>query len=448
MHPHMKMGQSGLCFEQICVNKKMNYTETIEYLYRQMPMFHRIGAAAYKANLDNTHALDQMFGAQHSTFKSIHVAGTNGKGSVSHMLASILQCAGYKVGLYTSPHLKDFRERIRINGQMITEDAVVAFMEKYLECNKEFNLNPSFFELTVAMAFDYFSTEQIDVAVVEVGLGGRLDSTNIITPQVSVITNISFDHTNLLGNTLEKIAFEKAGIIKPGIPVVVGETTPETKPVFHAKANECGSEIVFAETEVDVLKTKPTAYNAKLGNTVELNNIVLGLKGNYQQKNLATVMASILALRKKGFHLTEAAIRNGLETVVEQTQLLGRWQTLQKNPLVICDTGHNEAGIRFITEQLTQTPHNKLHMVIGMVNDKDVRAMLLLLPNQATYYFAKARVERALDAETLKNLATEYGLNGTAYATVAEAYRAALLAATPNDLIFIGGSTFVVAEVV
>lgn len=430
----------------------MTYPEVLDFMYSQLPMFQRTGAAAYKDNLDNTIRLDKMFGHPHHSFKTIHVAGTNGKGSVSHMLASVLQEAGYKTGLYTSPHLKDFRERIRVNGEMISEEAVVRFVELYQEKNRYENIEPSFFELTVSMAFDYFRLMSIDVAVVEVGLGGRLDSTNVISPEVSVITNISFDHMNLLGNTLPKIAAEKAGIIKSGIPVVIGESHPETAPVFIEFAERLGAPILFADQEYYADYSMLTldgkqSLNIQKNGEVLYPGLKLDLLGIYQRHNVPTVLKAIDVLNEKGWSLTEEIIRLGLLNTVGNTGLLGRWQIIGHNPLTVCDTGHNEAGIRLVVEQINQTAWKQLHMVIGMVNDKDQTKVLSLLPSNAKYYFTKAALPRATEPEELLAKAEPYGLRGNCYPTVRQALSAALANAGKSDLVFVGGSTFVVAEI-
>ena len=406
----------------------MDYQNTLLYLYNSVPMFQQVGSSAYKEGLENTLTLDEHFGHPHRNFHSIHVGGTNGKGSCSHTLAAILQEAGYRVGLYTSPHLVDFRERIRVNGQSIPEEYVVRFAEK--ERNFFEPLHPSFFELTTAMAFRYFADEHVDVAVIEVGLGGRLDCTNIIHPDLCIITNISFDHTQFLGNTLEKIASEKAGIIKSGIPVVIGETTPETKPVFTKKAREVDAPIFFAEE------------NQK----DEYPGLECELKGLYQTKNTHTLLTAIAQLQQAGYNLSEQAVRSGFAHVCELTGLMGRWQKLQDTPTLICDTGHNVGGITYITEQLKQQSYRKLHMIIGMVNDKDIHSVLRQLPQCATYYFTKANVKRALDEHTLQTLAKEAGLRGTSWPDVRSAFQAARQSSTEKDLIFVGGSTFIVAD--
>ena len=406
----------------------MDYQNTLTYLYNSVPMFQQVGGSAYKEGLENTRILDEHFGHPHRSFRTIHVAGTNGKGSCSHTLAAILQEAGYRVGLYTSPHLVDFRERIRINGSPIPEEYVVHFVEKERDFFEP--LHPSFFELTTAMAFRYFADEHIDVAVIEVGLGGRLDCTNIIHPDLCIITNISFDHTQFLGNTLEKIAREKAGIIKSGIPVVIGETTPETKPVFTKQAREVDAPILFAEED----------------EKDDYPGLECELKGVYQIKNTRTLLTAITELQKVGYTLSEQAVRSGFAHVCELTGLMGRWQKLQDAPNLICDTGHNVGGITYITEQLKQQSYRKLHMIIGMVNDKDIRGVLALLPKEAEYYFTKASVKRALPESELAQLASETGLQGSCYPDVPSAVRAAQEKSLPEDFIFVGGSNFIVAD--
>jgi dihydrofolate synthase/folylpolyglutamate synthase len=381
------------------------------------------------------------------------VAGTNGKGSVSHMLASILQKAGYKTGLYTSPHLKDFRERIRLNGEMVPEQFVVDFVERFLEMNKTSTLEPSFFELTVLMAFDYFSAQKVDVAVIEVGLGGRLDSTNIIIPELSVITNISLDHMALLGDSLGKIALEKAGIIKRTIPVIIGETHPQTSIIFEGKATENHSKILFAD---QLLKAdysmisidQRQIFNVKGSDGILFENLRLDLLGKYQTKNLGTLLCTVQELQKMGWKISTTNIREGLENVTELTGLSGRWQTIGANPRIICDTAHNEGGMREVVAQLRQIPCKKLHFIIGMVNDKDIAGVLALLPVEAVYYFTKASIPRAMAEHQLMQMATFFGLNGAAYEDVPTALAEAKMYADKDDLIFIGGSTFVVAEVI
>ncbi len=408
----------------------MNYSETIQYLYAQLPQFQMIGAGAYKPGLYNIEQLDAWCGHPHEAFPCIHVAGTNGKGSVSNLLASVLQEAGYKVGLFTSPHLKDFRERIRVNGEMVSEEYVCRFTEKFIQA--ELALQPSFFELTTEMAFCYFAESGVDIAVIEVGLGGRLDSTNIIRPILSVITSISFDHVALLGNTLAQIAAEKAGIIKRGVPVVVGENPQEVMEVLKQTARE---------------RKAPLGDNLKDSRFAKLEGTDCALKGLYTTENAKTVLMALDVLAES-FLISEDDVRRGFLDVLKNTGLRGRWEVLQEKPLCICDTGHNEAGIRYIVKQLLATPHRRLHIVIGVVSDKDVCHMLALLPQEALYYFTKASVPRALPETELAEQASRYGLKGTCYATVAEAKSEALKSASDDDLVFVGGSNFVVAEII
>ena len=423
----------------------MNYRETLDWLFSQLPMYQREGKAAYKANMDNTLALDQYFNHPHTRFKTIHVAGTNGKGSVSHMLASILQEAGYKTGLYTSPHLKDFRERIKINGEMIREEYVIDFVKNHQAI---FNhLHPSFFEMTVAMAFQYFAEEEVDIAIIEVGLGGRLDSTNIIQPLASVITNISFDHMALLGDTLEAIAREKAGIIKANTPTIIGMRDSHYDFVFTAKAEELNSPITFASDHWQITDLKESGFNLKHTSGWSIQNLQCELKGIYQQKNITYVLETIHRLRQSCLTITDEQIRQGIEKVIRNTGLQGRWQTLAQNPLTICDTGHNIDGITEITKQLKNCSYRQLHFVIGMVNDKDIESVLQILPQDAIYYFCKASIPRALNEEELAQKARKIGLQGNCFPTVQAAYTAAQKQASPEDMIYIGGSTFVVAEV-
>ncbi len=406
----------------------MTYKETIEYLFNSTPVFEHVGASAYKPGLQTTEILDAHYGHPHKNFKTIHIAGTNGKGSVSHSLASILQEAGYKVGLYTSPHLIDFRERIRVNGIPVSEEYVIRFVEdfKLLNSKRIHHLSPSFFELTTALAFNYFAEEKIDIAVIEVGLGGRLDCTNIITPILSIITNISFDHTQFLGNTLAQIASEKAGIIKHQVPVVIGETTKETRPVFENKAKEMDAPIFFAE-EID--KSECDQYEFEL-------------KGSYQKKNLRT----ILCATKRLPFIHPEHIQKGLTNVCKNTGLMGRWQTLSTHPLIICDTGHNVGGWKYLAPQISSVPCDRLHIVFGMVDDKDIRNVLSMLPKNAVYYFTQANNHRAIPAQQVGELAKEYGLSGNTYPTVAQAYEEAKSSASENDFIFIGGSSYIVAD--
>ena len=422
----------------------MTYEETITYLYNSAPLFQNVGGDAYKEGLDTTLKLDEHFGHPHRRFKTIHVAGTNGKGSCSHTLAAILQSAGYKVGLYTSPHLVDFRERIRVNGEMIPRQRVIDFVEQHRSFFEP--LHPSFFELTTAMAFNYFAEQQVDVAVIEVGLGGRLDCTNIIRPDLCVITNISFDHIQFLGDTLAKIAAEKAGIIKPGIPVVIGETTPETKPVFMETAQKQGAPIHFAEEEQLVVSHLP--QNGKNYYwTRDYPHLEGELGGLCQVYNTNTLMSAIRVLTSIGYKIEEEHVRRGFANVCALTGLMGRWQKIQESPAAFCDTGHNKAGIELILKQLSIQKYHHLHIVIGMVNDKDIRGVLDMLPRNATYYFTKASVNRALNEREVQRLAKEVaGLEGNTYPNVKEAFEAANANAQKDDLIFVGGSTFVVAD--
>lgn len=424
------------------------YADTIHYLYSQLPMFQRVGPAAYKNTLDNALALDRMYGFPHRNFKTIHVAGTNGKGSVSHMLAAVLQSAGYKTGLYTSPHLKDFRERIRIDGQMIPENSVIDWVDDFRKRNT--SLEPSFFELTVAMAFDYFAREKADIAVVETGLGGRLDSTNIISPEVSVITNIGYDHTALLGETLPEIAVEKAGIIKHGTPIVVGRKQPETCDVFVEKAREQNAPLFFAENDwkiermSDFSEINPV-YRVTKNNISSF--ITLDLPGIYQHENLCTVLKTIDILKEKGWPIPKPTIAEGLSNVRNLTGLQGRWQVLGTHPLIVCDTGHNEDGIQMVAAQMKMMKFDKLYIVFGVVNDKEPDRILAQLPVEARYYFCQADLPRAMNPENLRLAAEKYGLRGEIYSSVKEAFAAAKHTAGTEDFIFIGGSTFVVAEI-
>ena len=420
-----------------------SYIQTIAYLYDRLPVFHHIGSDAYKPGLQNTIQLMHALKNPQSNYRTIHVAGTNGKGSVSHLLAAVLQCSGYRVGLYTSPHLVDFRERIRINGEMIEEQYVVDFVEQHKSLFDD--IEPSFFEATMAMAFNYFNDQQVDIAVIEVGLGGRLDSTNIIIPEISVITNISFDHMGFLGDTLAKIAFEKAGIIKRNIPVVIGESHPETTPVFEMKAIQEDAPIYYAEEFVQVA-FKNYEKNCMVVETSDYQTYKVGLCGYYQLKNIATTLTAINQLNELDFRIAKSAIAKGFEHVTQLTGLRGRWEKLQLNPTVVADTGHNVGGFQYITEQLRAQPYQTLRIVIGMVNDKDISAVLVLLPKDATYYFTQAAIVRALPAEELKKQAESIGLTGIAYSTVKEAVKVAIREADPKDFVFIGGSNFVVGE--
>lgn len=403
----------------------MKYKETLDWMFAQLPMYQQKGSSAYKDKLDNSFKFALHLENPEKKFKSIHIAGTNGKGSSSHMLASVLQEAGYKVGLYTSPHLKDFRERIKINGKKIYKKLVKKFIAKHKTFLETHQL--SFFEMTVGMAFDYFANEKVDIAIIEVGLGGRLDSTNIITPEVSLITNIGLDHTQLLGDTIAKIALEKAGIIKKGVPVVISETQPETKGIFSMLASQKKAPIVYAEDKIT--KTYPS-----------------DLLGKYQTKNMKGVLACLDEL--KSFNITKQNISKGLLNVVENTGLLGRWQVLGKNPIVICDNAHNKEGLTLVLEQIRLQEFDELHMVLGFVNDKELNTILAILPKNAKYYFVSPNVPRGLDAEKLRLLAEGYKLTGSTFKTVAEGLKIALGNAQKDDFVYVGGSTFVVAEIV
>ncbi len=431
---------------------ELNYTDTLEYLFEQLPMFQRSGPAAYKNNLDNTIRLDELYGNPHRKFKTIHVAGTNGKGSVAHMLAAVLQSAGYKIGLYTSPHLKDFRERIRINGDMIPEIEVVSWVENYRINNDLWKIEPSFFELTVTMAFDYFASQEVDFAVIEVGLGGRLDSTNIIVPEVSVITNIGLDHTNLLGETLEEIAAEKAGIIKKDVPVVIGTTQKESEVVFLKMAKQKHTKIYFADQEFEVVYSllgmdgKQKLNVEKNGNPV-FSELKLDLLGVYQHKNIPAVLKTVELLKNKGIKISMESLFQGLANVSEKSGLQGRWQVLGNNPLVVCDTAHNEDGIKAVVEQIKNTAYKNLHIVFGTVADKSPDRVLALLPKNATYYFVRAKLPRAMDEKELLTRSKSFGLKGESYHSVAEGVANARSNAGKSDFVFIGGSTFVVAEI-
>ena len=424
----------------------MNYQETIDYLFNVTPLFQNIGKDAYKEGLDNTIILDNHFNNPHKKFRTIHIAGTNGKGSCSHTIAAILQSAGYKTGLYTSPHLIDFSERIKVNGEPIEKEFVIDFVKQ----NKDFfePLHPSFFELTTAMAFLYFAEKKVDVAVIEVGLGGRLDCTNIITPDLSIITNISFDHTQFLGNTLKDIAKEKAGIIKGKRPVIIGEYTPETKTVFEDKAKSTNSDIIFAEDNKLINGYKQTENGLLLYKSDKIKDLYGELNGLYQVKNTNTILNAVYKLIGLGYNIDETNIKNGFRNVCHLTGLMGRWQKLEENPTIICDTGHNIGGMKYIVEQLSRMKYDKLHIIIGMVNDKDINGVISLLPKNAKYYFTQASVKRALPAEQVKKIANNHGLKGEAYSSVEKALTIANNNAKENDLIFIGGSTFIVADLI
>ena len=403
----------------------MNYQDTIQYLYNSTPVFEHVGASAYKEGLSNSWALDEHFNHPHTKFKTIHVAGTNGKGSCSHTIAAILQAEGYRVGLFTSPHLVDFRERIKVNGDCISQEYVMDFVENERSFFEP--LHPSFFELTTAMAFKYFADSHVDIAVIEVGLGGRLDCTNIITPILSVITNISFDHTQFLGDTLEKIAMEKAGVIKRDIPIVIGETTPETRNVFIQKAKEMNAPIYFAEE-----------YNNPIANELDFE-----LKGSYQLKNKQTILCAVNHLP---LSISPSSIKEGLSHVVELTGLMGRWQTIRERPTVICDTGHNVGGWQYLSQQIKSQPCKNLHIVFGMVDDKDIDTVMNMLPTNATYYFTQAQTKRAIPANIVKEKGKEHHLKGYVFPQVADAYKAALHHANEDDFIFVGGSSYIVAD--
>ena len=424
----------------------MTYNEATTYLFNSAPLFQNIGAGAYKEGLSNTNALDSRYGHPHRCYRTIHVGGTNGKGSVSHTLAAILQCAGYKVGLYTSPHLADFRERIRVNGQMIPEQRVIDFVTE----EKAFfePLHPSFFELATALAFLYFKEENVDVAVIEVGLGGRLDCTNIISPDLSVITNISKDHVQFLGDTPTQIAKEKAGIIKPGTPVVIGETNKniEVRNVFITKSKEVDTSIKFADEESEILHSFAQPQGGRKYQTKNWGVFNGELGGDCQEKNTATILCAVQTLIEQGYNIKDKHVHEGIAKVCSLTGLMGRWQRLENEPLAICDTGHNIGGMQYIVGQLASTPHERLHFVIGMVNDKDIDSVLGILPKDAEYYFTQASVQRALSAESLAIKAGKVGLKGVVITDVKEAYRKARQNATKDDLIFVGGSTFVVAD--
>jgi len=433
----------------------MNYQETVDYLYKQMPMFERQGASGYKEGLANTLTLDEHFDHPHQSYATIHIGGTNGKGSVSHCITALLQEVGYRVGLYTSPHLVDFRERIRINGKPISENYVVDFVEKERPFFEP--LSPSFFEVTTAMAFKFFKDMDIDIAVVEVGLGGRLDCTNIITPVVAAITNISFDHTQFLGDTLAKIASEKAGIIKKGIPIIIGEANEETRPVFEAKAKEMEAPITFAEDNPQVISAIMLPEGGMLYQTRDFGTIKGDLGGIYQEKNMNTVLNVLYMMEKKGFlsslkrdgmnyekclYELETAMKN----VAATTGLMGRWQVIRQKPKVVCDTGHNVGGWQYLSRQLAMIPCKQMHIVFGMVDDKDVNGVLELLPKQAVYYFTKADSHRAINERSIQMLAANHGLVGNSYPTVNEAYKTAIKNATHDDFVFIGGSSYVVGD--
>ncbi len=422
----------------------MNYQETLNYLYNSTPVFEHVGAVAYKEGLQNTLALDKHFNHPHTNFKTIHIAGTNGKGSCSHSLASILQEAGYKVGLYTSPHLVDFRERIRVNGQCISKERVVKFVEderKFFE-----PLHPSFFELTTALAFKYFDEQKVDIAIIEVGLGGRLDCTNIISPILSIITNISFDHTQFLGDTLAKIAGEKAGIIKKGVPVIIGEANEETRPVFQSKANEVNSVIVFAEDNAIVTSSSPMADGGRRYNLSNNSTLIGELSGDYQERNMNTILCACNILKQMNIIKNDDVIAKGLANICKNTGLLGRWQTIQNNPTVVCDTGHNVGGWNYLAPQIKRQQCNQLRIVFGMVDDKDINSVMFLLPKNAIYYWTQAESKRAIKAERVAEIAIKHDLRGEIFDNVEVAYTKALQDSNKDDFVFVGGSSYIVAD--
>ena len=422
----------------------MNYKETVEHLYKQTPAYQRVGQVAYKKGLDNSLTLDAYFRFPHRSYRTIHVAGTNGKGSTSHLLAAVLSKAGYKVGLYTSPHLIDFRERIRVNGEMIDQQFVVDFVKNHREAFEP--IMPSFFELTMEMAFVYFQSMEVDVAIIETGLGGRLDSTNIISPNLSIITNIGLDHTQYLGDSLPKIAAEKAGIIKHNTPVVIGEAgNEEVRKVFAEKANKQKAPIIFAEEQMDNFTSDITADGWILNND-RYKNLKSELGGWVQNKNARTVLTAIQELLKLGYKIPNQAVYNGFANVTKLTGLMGRWQTLQHNPKIVCDTGHNEHSIQYIVEQLRMEKYDTLHIIFGMANDKDSSTILSMMPKNAIYYFTQAAIDRALDVNKLTETASKYSLKGNKYSTVQLAIEAAEENANKTDFIFIGGSSFIVAD--
>jgi dihydrofolate synthase / folylpolyglutamate synthase len=423
------------------------YSDTFQYLYDNLPIFQRVGAAAYKKDLTNTLQICEALGNPQRRFKSIHVAGTNGKGSTSHMLASILQTSGYKTGLYTSPHLKDFTERIKINGVEVSKSFVIDFVRRVKPIIEE--IKPSFFEITVGMAFDYFAREKVDIAIIEVGMGGRLDSTNVITPEVSVITNIGWDHKDILGDTLEKIAFEKAGIIKPKVPVVISERQPEVEGVFIKRAADTGSRLYFASDDFRMIsheRQHKITYDVYYKDDLIFRDLYIPLQGYYQKKNLSGVLKTIEILDNNNWGVTAEGLVVGLKEVIGQTGLKGRWQTLAERPLTICDTGHNIDGLREVVAQIKAQTFQKLHIVFGVVKDKDLSAIINILPEDAFYYFCEAKIPRALEAESLAKLAVANGLQGVVIPDVNEALKEATRRAALEDMIFVGGSTFVVAE--
>lgn len=427
----------------------MDYYETLEYLYSALPMYQRIGAAAYRADLGNALVLDEYFGHPHRSFRSIHVAGTNGKGSVCHMLTSVLMEQGLKVGLYTSPHLMDFRERIRINGQMISREFVMNFTKEHMKKFEE--VQSSFFEMTVFMAFEYFRQEKVDIAVIETGMGGRLDTTNVITPILSVITNIGLDHTRFLGDSLEAIAREKAGIIKPGIPVIAGERQPETDPVFREVSAQHNSSLAYAGDLIRIAYSLGTTgrnvvYHLESLPVWSMDSLLCDLRGSYQKQNLTTTLATLLQLHSQEITISGEALRNGLQNVVRNTGLLGRWQEVDFNPLTVCDVGHNEAGFRYLTDQIRETPRKELFMLLGFVDDKPLEKLVRLLPSDAHYCICEPDIPRAHSAGEVEQALHSAGLKVRVFGSIGEAYEHIRSQAGPDDLIFIGGSTFLVAD--
>ena len=420
----------------------MNYAETVEYLFNSTPVFEHVGASAYKEGLYNSLALDEHFGHPHRLYKTIHVAGTNGKGSCSHSLAAMLQQKGYKVGLYTSPHIIEFRERIRVDGQCICEDSVIDFVEKERSFFEP--LHPSFFELTTALAFKYFAEQRVDIAIIEVGLGGRLDCTNIITPILSLITNISLDHVQFLGETLAKIAYEKAGIIKEGVPVIIGEYTMETRSVFHKKATEMHSPIFFAQDDMEVISSEIDKNGMRSYNTKHFGRFHAELAGNYQVKNMNTVLTAVNVLKEQGIDLSDTI--SALGHVSELTHLMGRWMKINDTPRTICDTGHNVGAWQYLAPQINSQPCKTLRIVFGMVDDKDVNAVMSMLPKTAVYYWTQSTSKRSIPAEKISMIAQKYGLTGRIFNHVIDAYYQALSEADREDFVFIGGSSYIVAD--
>lgn len=440
---HIAFGCPNSQILDIYMSLNMNYQETVEYLFNSTPVFEHVGASAYKPGLQATIALDNHFGNPHEAYKTVHIAGTNGKGSCSHSIAAILQSAGYKVGLFTSPHLVDFRERIRVNGEPISEQRVTDFVKE----EKDFfePLHPSFFELTTALAFLYFKEQKVDIAVVEVGLGGRLDCTNIINPEVSIITNISFDHTQFLGNTLAKIAGEKAGIIKQHTPIIIGEALKDTRPVFEAKAKEMDAPIIFAQDNPVTSDYEHCVDGGITFQSEDYGELHTDLGGDYQEKNMNTILTAIKVLKTK-INIPDSSVHNGLSNVCRLTGLRGRWETLRKNPKVVCDTGHNVGGWQYLSKQIKSQPCKTLRIVFGMVDDKDINTVMQMLPKKAVYYWAQASSKRAFPSDKVAELGKKYSLQGVDCGSVANAYAKALAESEPQDFIFVGGSSYIVAD--